>query len=173
MLGIELVDGVIKILLVKIGADLAINETALDFFPVLAVVNPILEPIGVIAELVLLVALAGDGVAGAFVGDDEGEDSEGEEDDDEKEHDEEVEPEEPGDAAAGADEAGEGDDHQENAEDDHRLLQKLLADAVALPAQPDSGAEDRNRQQERYEVQDSDQVVAQSHHFLRIFSREI
>lgn len=140
MLGVELIDCVANILLMKFRADLAINKTALDLVPVLVVVNPLLQPIGVISKPILLVTLAGESFPGALVGDDEGEDREGEEDDDEEEHCAKVEPEEPRDAATGADEAGERDEQEEDAEDDDRLLEKLLADAVALLAQPYSGA---------------------------------
>lgn len=102
---------------------------------------------GVIAEAVLLVAAAGHDLAGALIGDDEGEDGEEEEEEDEDKHDEEVDPEEEGVAAAGADETGEGDDHQEGAQHDQGCLQELLAvSSAAAGGQPYPAAQDGHRE---------------------------
>lgn len=73
-------------------AHLAFLQAAPDLTPVSVVVDALLEPVGVVPEAVLLVSPARDDLAGAGVGDDEGEDGEAEEEDDEEEHDEEVEP---------------------------------------------------------------------------------
>lgn len=142
MLGVELLDGVAKVLDREIGADLGIDEAAPDLVPVLGAGDPVLQPVGVVAEAVLLVAPSGEDLAGALVGDDEGEDGEAEEEEDEEEHDEEVDPEEPGDAAAGADDSGDGDDHEEDAEGDDGLLEELLALGAGAVAQPHAGPQD-------------------------------
>lgn len=141
---IQLRDGIVEILVPKRRADLAINKATLDLIPVLGAVDPLLQPVRIVPKPVLLVPFLGKHFAGAFVGDGEGEDGESEQDDDEEEHDEEVDPEEPRDSAAGADEAGERDQHEENAENDDGLVQKLLALGAALLAQPHSGYDDRD-----------------------------
>lgn len=163
----ELIEGLV--LLQQTLADLAVLEAALDLGPVFAVVDPLLKPVGVVPETVLLETLAGDGLTGALVRDDEGEDGEAEEKDDEEEHDEEIDPEEPRDAAAGADEPRERDDHQEHADGYHRPLEELLAVGAPPRRQPYPAAEDRDRQEERHKVEDPDQVVAQPKHLLDSF----
>lgn len=106
VLGIELLDRVVDILVSEIGTDLAVLQATLNLVPVLGVVDPVLKPVGVISELVLLVAAVGEDLSGALVGDGEGEDGEDGEEENKEEHDKEVDPEEPGDLAAGADETG-------------------------------------------------------------------
>lgn len=85
---VELLHGITGESLVEFTADLAVDQAALDSVPVFAAVHAILEPVGVIAEPVLLVASVGQDLTGAFVGDGEDEDGEDEEEDDEDEHDE-------------------------------------------------------------------------------------
>jgi hypothetical protein len=160
--------GPIPVLVLQFLADLGVLEAAPDPVPVLAVLHPLLQPVGVVAEPVLLVPSAGDGLAGALVGDDEGEDGEAEEDDDEDEHGDEVEPEEAVDAAAGADEAREGDEEEEHPERDHRRREVALAlRAVGARRQPDAAAQHGHRQEERHRVQDPEQAVAQPERHLR------
>lgn len=106
VLGIELLDRVVDILVSEIGTDLAVLQATLNLVPVLGVVDPVLKPVGVISELVLLVAAVGEDLSGALVGDGEGEDGEDGEEENKEEHDKKVDPEEPGDLAAGADETG-------------------------------------------------------------------
>ena len=45
----------IGILVLETRADIAVNETALDLVPVLGAVNPLLQPLRVVPEPVLLV----------------------------------------------------------------------------------------------------------------------
>ncbi|ONK69678.1 uncharacterized protein A4U43_C05F25580 [Asparagus officinalis] len=154
-------------------ANLAINQTAPDLPPILGALDPLLQPVGVVPEPVLLVASPGDNLAGSLVGDDEGEDGEAEEEDDEEEHDEEVDPEEEGVAAAGADEAAEGDDEEEDADGDDGGLQELLAVGGGAVGEPDAAGEDRDREDEDDQVQDPDEVVAQAErHCFVLLMRE-
>ena len=67
-------------------------QAALDPVPRLSVVDPFLQPVGVIPEPVLLVPSTRKGFTGTLVGDNEGEDGEGEDEDNEEEHGKEVEP---------------------------------------------------------------------------------
>lgn len=158
--------GIFSILVGVSLADLAVDQAALDLVPVLGAVDPLLQPVRVIPELVLLVPFTGQGLPGALVGDHEGEDGEGEEEEDEEEHDEEVDPEEPGDAAARAHEARDGHHHEEHPERDDRLLEELLAVGVGTPGEPYAGPEDGDGEEERDEVEDADQVVAEAEHLL-------
>lgn len=87
VLDVEIVHRVVQVLALEPAADLAIHQAALNLAPVIGVVHPLLQPIGVIPKSVLLVTPAGEGLAGALVGDDEGEDREAKEEDDEEEHD--------------------------------------------------------------------------------------
>lgn len=48
MLGVELLDGVVEVLVGEAGADLAVDQAALNLVPVLGVVHPLLQPIRVI-----------------------------------------------------------------------------------------------------------------------------
>lgn len=146
VLVIKFLEGVVKVLVGKTGADLAVDETALNLVPILCFVDPVLQPIGVVAKPVLLITPVGDNLASAFVGNNKSEDSEGEEEDDEDEHDEEVKPEKPRDSAASTDEAGEGDEHEEDPDHDDGHVKELLALGAALPAQPNPCYHDWNRQ---------------------------
>ena len=65
--------------------DLAVLDAAPDLGPIPVVLDPPLQPGGVVPEAVLLVPPAGDDPPGAAVGDDEGEDGECEEEHDEEE----------------------------------------------------------------------------------------
>ena len=103
-------------------ADLAVLEAAADLGPVLRVLDPPLQPGGVVPEAVLLVPPAGDDPPGAAVGDDEGEYGEGEE-----EQDEEEAPEEARGAAERPREAREGEHKEEHPQRDHGPLQESLA----------------------------------------------
>lgn len=80
------------VLVLQALARLALHQAAPDAPPVLGGLHPPLEPVGVVTEAVLREPAAGDGVAGALVGDDEGEEGEADKEDDEEEHDDEVEP---------------------------------------------------------------------------------
>ena len=122
-------------------ADLTILQTALDPVPILVIIDPLRKPIGVIPQLVLLVAFAGDSLAGAFVGDNESEDSEADEQEDEDEHDEEVYPEVPREAA-GANDAGDGDDEEEDAEGNYGFFEEALALGGASLGEPYAGHQD-------------------------------
>ena len=139
-------------------------QAAFDLVPVLGVVDPLLEPVGVVSEAVLLVAAVGDDLSGTLVGDGEGEDGEDSEEEDEEEHDEQVEPEEPGNLAARAHQPRQGHHHEEDAEHDHGLLQPALALRVGLVAQPYPAGEDRDREHEGQQVQEPHQVVANAEH---------
>lgn len=103
-------------------------------------------------------------LAGAFIGDDEGEDGEAEEEDDEEEHDEEIDPEEPWNSATGADEAGEGDDEEEGTNGDDGLLEELLTVCAGAGGEPDAASEDGDGEEEDDEVEKAYEVVAQAEH---------
>lgn len=132
--------------------NLPINQTTPYLVPVLSTTHPLLQPVRVIPELVLLIPFARHHLPGPLVGDREREYGKAEQEHDEEEHDEEVEPEEPGDAATGAEEAGEGDDHEEDAEGDGGALEEFLALGGGLAGEPDAGAEDGDGEEEGYEV---------------------
>lgn len=66
-------------------ANLAIHQTAPDLGPV--VVDPFLQPIGVIPKPVFLVTFTGNRLAGALVGHNKRENREAEEQQDQQEHD--------------------------------------------------------------------------------------
>lgn len=139
-------------------------QATTDPVPRLSVINLLLQPIRVIPKPILFIPSIRNNFTSALVGNDESENGEGEEKNDEDKHDEEVEPEEPRHAAARADEAGEWDEHEEDAECDHRLLQPPLALGGALLAQPHSGHQDRDGQEEGEEVKESDNIVAEPNH---------
>ena len=80
----ELRDGLVLVL--QFLADLGVLEAAPDPVPVLGVLDPLLQPVGVVPEPVLLVPPPRDGLPGALVCHNEGEDGEAEEDDDESRH---------------------------------------------------------------------------------------
>lgn len=143
-------------------------QATTDPVPRLSVINLLLQPIRVIPKPILFIPSIRNNFTSALVGNDESENGEGEEKNDEDKHDEEVEPEEPRHAAARADEAGEWDEHEEDAERDDGLLQPPLALGGALLAQPHSGHQDRDGEEEGQEVQESDHVVAEPNHDERM-----
>lgn len=149
----------------QLGAGVGIMDAWADLGPVPALGHPVLEPAGVVLQVVVLVGPAGLGPAGAGGGDGEGEDDEGEEGGDDEEHEEEVEPEEPGDAVAGAGEAHEGDDHDGGTHGDDGPLQE--AEAVCLrrlAAQPYPSGQDGDGEQEGHEVHKAYHTVACPQH---------
>lgn len=103
--------------------------------------------------------------SGAFIRHRERKYSETEQQDNEQEHDEQVRPEKPRHATTRADDAGDGDEHEEDADGDDWLLQEALAFSCALAGKPDSGDEDGDGEDECDDVKDSDEIVAEFHHF--------
>lgn len=124
--------------------DIAIGQTGLDLIPVLCAVDPLLQPVGVVSQPILLVPFFRKDLSGPLVGDDKGEDGEAKKEDYEEEHHHQVDPQEPCNATPGADEAGQGHHHEEDSDGDDGSIQKLLAVGAGPCAQPDSSAQDRN-----------------------------
>jgi hypothetical protein len=154
---------------VQSAADFGIGDAALDLGPVGGVVDALLEPVGVVAELVLLVAFARDRIPRAGVGDHEREDGEAEEEHDEEEHDEQVDQEQEALVAPRADHAGQRHQQDEHAQRDDRVLQKPHAHRVVRVRQPHSHADDRNRQYKRCQVQKTrEQITAPHGHSLAL-----
>lgn len=153
-------------------ADFTIRQTTPNLTPI--IVDPLLQPIGVFSKPILLVASTWNRLAGALVGDDEGEDREAEEKQDQQKHHEQVDPEQPRDAAAGSHQPRYRHQQHEHPQHDHRRVQKPLTLRIRLLRQPYPTGDDRNRQQQRYEVQDSHQIVTHAHHTspLRVFVSE-
>ena len=146
-------------------ADLAVLEAAADLGPVLRVLDPPLQPGGVIPEAVLLVPPAGDDPPGALFGDDEGEDGEGEEEQDEEEEREEVEPEEAGGAAERARQAREGEHEEERAQrDDGPLQEPLAVGGGRAVAEPRAAPQRDDSEDQHARVQEAQQAVAAPHH---------
>lgn len=129
------------------GAELPRLKTTLNSVPGLSVVHSLLQPVRVIAEPILLIPSVGQRFACAFVGDNEGKDGEGEDENDEQEHDQQVDPEKPSDAAARADEPSQRHQQKEDAEHDHRLLEPSLAVGIGLPAEPNAGDQNGDREE--------------------------
>lgn len=102
--------------------NLTILQTTPDLIPITITINPLLQPIRIIPQAVLLIPPAGNRLAGAGICDHKGENGETEEDHDEDEHDKQVDPEKPCHAPARADEAGKGDDGKEDSEGDDGLF---------------------------------------------------
>lgn len=115
--------------------------------------------------MVLLIPSIRQNLAGAAVSDGECEDGEAEPEEYKEEHGAEVEPEEAGDAATSADEAGDGDEHEEDPEDDDWLVEETLALGGGIFAEPEPGGENGDREEEGEEVEDPEEVVATLDHF--------
>jgi len=139
---VKLVNGDAGVAAAESGAHVGVNQTALDPVPILIAVDSPLQPIRVIADVVLFIPSIRQNLAGAAVRDGEREDGEAEAEENEEEHGAEVEPEEAGDAAASADETGDGDEHEEDAEDDDWLVEETLALGGCIFPEPDPGGED-------------------------------
>jgi len=130
-------------------AHLGIPNTRADLLPVGLARHALLQPPGVIAQLVLQVSPVRHGMTGSLVGDGVGEDDEADEDGDYDEHGPEVGVHEEGVAVAGAGETGEGDDHDGDADDDERPLEELEAvGVVCAAAEPDAAAQDGDGEEE-------------------------
>ncbi|GMN53132.1 hypothetical protein TIFTF001_022266 [Ficus carica] len=149
--GEELIGG--DVILIEFGADVGVGQTGANLGPILGAGDLVTEPVGEAVEAVLAVVATGDGEAAVAAGDDEGEDEEDEEEGDEDGHAEEVEGEEALLVPVGADEAREGDEEDEDAEEHHRPPELADALVVRLRRQPDPGRDDRDRAEERDEVQ--------------------
>ena len=77
-------------------------------------------------------------------------------------HGEEVQPQRPGDVEAGAHEAGEGDEEDDEADDEEWRLQHRRARRSGALGQPETGSDDRDRGQERRQVEVADHHVAET-----------
>lgn len=86
LLRIKLLNSFANLVLAQALTHLAILQTALDPVPVLGVVNPLLQPIGVIPEPILLIPLPRQNLSGTLVSDHKGEDGEAEEKHDQEKH---------------------------------------------------------------------------------------
>lgn len=158
------------------GAHVGVDQAALDPIPILSIADSFLQPVRVITDAVLLIPSIGQNLSGAAVGDGEGEDGEAEPEEYEEEHGAKVEPEEARDAAASADETGDGDEHEEDSENDDWFVEETLALGGCIFAEPDSGGEDGDREEEGEEVEDSDKVIATLNHcfcFCLVFTAEL
>lgn len=103
-------------------------------------------------------------MAGAFVGDNEGEDGEAKKQHNQQEHDEQVKPKEQRNSAAGANQTGQGDQHEKNSENNHRLFEELLAHCSATFGEPNTGTDDGDWDDESDKVENADQVIAETKH---------
>lgn len=92
MLRIELLEVVIDILISETRTNLAVGQATLNLIPILSIANPLLQPIGVITEPILLIPTTRHDLPCALVGDSEGEDGENREKKNEEEHYEKVTP---------------------------------------------------------------------------------
>lgn len=149
------------------AAHARLREAALDAPPRLRLGDPRLQPAGVVPEAVLPVPAPGHGAARAPVGDHEREHGEREHEDGEQKHEGHVHPEErPGGAAAsaGAGEADEGEQEQSAAERDDGDLEAALARRGGARDDVHAGAQHRQGQQERHQVQGAQEAVAQPRH---------
>lgn len=164
MLGIELLNAFIKMLISELRANLAINQAAPDLIPILSAIHSLLQPVRVITQSVLFITSSGHNFTRPFVRHNESEDCEAKEEHNQQEHYHQVQPKQPRDSTTRANQTGQGDDHQEDAENDDGFVEKLLTFRHPLIRQPDSGPENRNRQNESQNIQDSDQVVTQPKH---------
>lgn len=142
MLSIELLNGVVHILVSKTATNLTIMQATLNLVPILGIANPLLQPIGVITEPVLLIPTIGHGLPSTLVGNSKDKDGKDEEKNYEEEHDQKVEPEEPRNTATSSDQASYGDHHEKNAECDDGFVEPTLARGVGLSAQPYPSTED-------------------------------
>lgn len=91
--------------------------------------------------MILLIPSIRQNLAGAAVGDGEGEDGETETEEYEEEHSEEVKPEETRDTTASSDESGNRDEHEEDPENDDWFVEETLALGGCIFAEPDPGGE--------------------------------
>ena len=140
-------------------------EAGADLGPVPGVGYAVLEPAGVVRELVLEEGAVHNDLALSTVGDSEGEDNEAKERGDDEEHGEKVQAEQPREAVASSGEAHERDDHDGDADDDERPLEEAEAvGGVGLGAQPYATAQDRDRYQKRHKVHSPYQAVGTSDH---------
>lgn len=148
-------------------ARVGVAEARRYLIPVSGVRHPILEPPGIVTQLVLQEGAVEHHLPVAVVGDGVGEDDEEEERGDHDEHGDEVELQEPRDAVAGAREAREGYHQDGQSDDDERPLQEAEAvGRVRLHAQPYAAPEYRDGHQEGYEVHDADDTRASPYHLF-------
>lgn len=154
----------VDVILREASTDIGIGQTGPNLGPILGAGDLVAEPVGEAVEAVLLVVAAGDGVAAVAARDDECEDEEDEEKGDQDGHAEEVERQQPLLVPVRANEAGEGNEEDEEAEDHHRPPERVDALVVRLRRQPDSGRDYRDRAEEGNEVQHRRDVVAHSSH---------
>lgn len=113
--------------------------------------------------MVLIKSLTGDGVAGPFVGHNEGKHGKADEEQNQKEHDCKVEPEEAEDATGGAHKAGYGNQQDEDAYEDKGPLQETQAVGGVLGSEPYSCHQDGQGKEGGEEIEKGYEVVAQAH----------
>lgn len=123
------------------GANVGVHQTTPDPFPIFSIGDTFLQPIGVIADMILLIPSIGYNLAGATVSDGECEDCERESEENEKEHREQVKPEEARDTATSADETCDRDEHKEDSENHDWFVEETFALGSCIFAEPDPGGE--------------------------------
>ena len=138
----ELIGG--DVVLIELGADIGLRKASPDLVPVPGIGDVVPQPRREPFQTVLFEGAAGDDVAAVGTSDDEGEDKENQEEADEDRHTEEVECQKAFSVPVSADETGEGDEQDENAEKGHRPPKEVDALVVRLRRQPDPGADYRN-----------------------------
>lgn len=125
----------------KSGTHVRVNQTALDPIPILNIGDSFLQPIRVIADVILSIPSIRQNLSGAAICDGESEDGEAETEEYEEEHCAEVKPEKTRDTAASSHESCNGDEHEKDSENDHWFVEETLTLGRCIFAEPDPGGE--------------------------------
>lgn len=143
-------------LVMKLSANFTINQTALNLKPIIFITNPLLQPIRIIPQPVFLIPFPWQDPSRPFICHHESENRAGNAEHDEDEHNDEVKPEKPFHVTARADESSQWDYHEENSDDDNGFVEKTFAFSYGFTAEPDASDEDGDREEEGYEVEDTE-----------------
>lgn len=116
----------------QLRTNTSISQTSLDFSPTLVINHMVSKPSRVPIEPVLFITFSGDVITAVRPGDDESEDKQNQEEGNEDGHATEVESKEGFFVTVSADEAGEGDKEDEEAEQDDRPPDEVDTGVVGL-----------------------------------------
>lgn len=149
----------------NLGTGLGPNYTGEGWAPVLDVLHVLLEPRGVVSDVVLPVRPTIHLCASAARCDCEPERGEPKKESDEEYDGDEVQPQRPGDMEAGAHKASKRDEEHDEANDEERRLQDRRARGRGALGQPEPRPDDRNRGEESGQVEVANHHVA---HAVRV-----
>lgn len=115
-----------QILILQTLANFAVLQATPDLPPVLVAADPLLQPVRIISQSVLLIPPPRNNFTNTLIGNNKSKDGEAENQHNQNKHDKEIDPKEPGHATPGTNQPSKRDDHEKDTQSDNGSIKKLL-----------------------------------------------